>query len=274
MSEPPPRDALRPDHQAELEHAVRLLERSSLALRVADYAGQPVNRVIGLLPGAANRQFTKLLEAAILKCLEIAIGSLDTEPAAPSPWLGKLMTGMTGGVGGFFGFAALPIELPLTTTLMLRSIAEIARHTGEDLAQPDAGLACLEVFALGGGRRTGRRADIGYYATRAVLGRLTGEVAAMAVHHRTIDVASPMVGRLVGEIAARFGVAMSERAAASAVPILGALGGAGVNMIFMTHFQRIAEGHFLVRRLERQYGADVVRERFEAATRSLSETPR
>ena len=129
------------------------------------------------------------------------------------------------------------------------------------------------MFALGG-RGGGRRADLGYYATRAALNRMTAEVAALALQHRTLDAASPMVGRLVGELAARFGLAMSERAAASAVPIVGALGGAGVNMVFMSHFQQVAEAHFVVRRLERRYGAETVRTRFEAARRNQSETSR
>ena len=74
-----------------------------------------------------------------------------------------------GGVSGFFGFAALPIELPVTTTLMLRAIADIARHHGEDLSTLEARLACVEVFALGSPRPQGRRTDIGYYAARALI---------------------------------------------------------------------------------------------------------
>ena len=46
------------------------------------------------------------------------------------------------------------------------------------------------------------------------------------------------------EIASRFGVVVSERSAASAMPVLGALGGATVNMMFMNHFQRIAQRPF------------------------------
>jgi hypothetical protein len=45
-------------------------------------------------------------------------------------------------------------------------------------------------------------------------------------------------------------------------------------MVFMSHFQQVAEGHFVVRRLERQYGPEAVRARFQAARRNLSETPR
>ena len=42
------------------------------------------------------------------------------------------------------------VELPLSTTIMLRSIARIAQSEGEDLEDPATALACLQVFALGG----------------------------------------------------------------------------------------------------------------------------
>ena len=44
----------------------------------------------------------------------------------------------------------------------------------------------------------------------------------------------------------------------------GAMGGATVNLLFMNHFQRVAHGHFTVRRLERHYGAETVRQRYQA----------
>ena len=67
-----------------------------------------------------------------------------------------------------------------------------------------------------------------------------------------------MVARLISQIAARFGIVVSEKVAAQAAPILGAIGGAAVNAAFADHFQTLARGHFIVRRLERQHGAGVV----------------
>ena len=39
----------------------------------------------------------------------------------------------------------------MSTIIMLRSIAEIARSEGEDLSDPETALSCVQVFALGGG---------------------------------------------------------------------------------------------------------------------------
>ena len=41
--------------------------------------------------------------------------------------------------------------------------------------------------------------------------------------------------------------------------MLGAIGGAAVNVAFAEHFQTLARGHFIVRRLERVHGSDAVR---------------
>jgi len=156
----------------------------------------------------------------------------------------------------------LPIELPLTTTLMLRAIADIARHNGEDLSTLEARLACVEVFALGA-PETGRR-DFGYYASRALIGRLVADAAAIFLERGAANLSTPVVKTLVTEIATRFGVVVTERSAASALPVLGAVGGATVNIVFMNHFQRVARGHFAIRRLERLYGSDVVRQFYSA----------
>jgi hypothetical protein len=56
---------------------------------------------------------------------------------------------------------------------------------------------------------------------------------------------------------------VSQKLAAQAIPLIGALGGAAVNYAFVEHFQEIARGHFTVRRLERAYGKDNVRREYE-----------
>jgi hypothetical protein len=59
-------------------------------------------------------------------------------------------------------------------------------------------------------------------------------------------------------VGSRFGFVVTEKAAAQAVPIIGAVSGAVINYAFVAHFQGVARGHFTVRRLERLYGKDVV----------------
>jgi hypothetical protein len=251
------------DHEA-LKLAVNNLENPNFAARLADYAGVPVNRVLGMLPKFANGQLSTMVRTAVMKGLEVAIDTLDEEPASP-PLTGfsSFLAGVTGGVSGLIGFAALPIELPLTTTFMLRAIASIAQYEGEDLSKIEARLACLEVFAFGAKRPAGQ-IDVGYYAARALLSKYTNEIAAFVAERGAVDASAPVVTSLVSEIVSRFGLVVSDKVAAGALPILGAVGGATVNVVFMDHFQRIAQGHFALRRLERTYGAATVRRQYAA----------
>jgi len=254
---------LPPSHQQALQRAVAYLESRDFAARLADYAGRPIARAMLLMPRAASARINKVVETAILNSLNIAIRSIEPHSKRPPAHrTASLLAGISGGFGGFFGIAALPIELPVTTTLMLRAIADIARHHGEDLSTLEARLACVEVFALGT-PEPGKRTDIGYYASRALISRLTASTAAVFAERGVANVSAPVVSSLATEIAMRFGIVVTERSAASALPVLGAVGGATVNMIFMNHFQRVARGHFAIRRLERQYGAGLVRRLYD-----------
>jgi EcsC protein family len=74
----------------------------------------------------------------------------ENQPRAASSYLHKALAATSGAVGGSFGLPALPIELLISTVIMLRSIGDVARAEGEDLHDPETALSCLQVFALGG----------------------------------------------------------------------------------------------------------------------------
>jgi hypothetical protein len=140
----------------------------------------------------------------------------------------------------------------------LRSIAEIAREEGEDLTAPDAAFACVEVFALGGQADEEAAFESGYFAVRATLAKSVSDSARFVANEGLSAQSAPIVARLISQIAARFGVVVSEKVAAQAAPIFGAIGGATVNAAFADHFQTLARGHFIVRRLERKHGPSLI----------------
>lgn len=72
------------------------------------------------------------------------------------------------------------------------------------------------------------------------------------------DEGAPVLIRLISLIAKRFSIQVTEKAAAQAIPAIGAAGGTIINTIFMDHFQDMARGHFIVRKLERKHGKEVV----------------
>jgi hypothetical protein len=141
---------------------------------------------------------------------------------------------------------------------LLHAIANIARAEGEDLSRPEAALACLEVFALGG--RSGSRdlGDVGYHAVRAALAHSIAGLGRYVAERGLAEESAPVLLRLLSGVASRFGILVSQKVVAQAVPVLGAAAGAAINAAFMAHFRSMARGHFVVRRLERIYGADLI----------------
>ncbi|MFA5596537.1 MAG: EcsC family protein, partial [Pusillimonas sp.] len=124
--------------------------------------------------------------------------------------------------------------------------------------------ACIEVFALGGKTTQDDSAESGYFAVRAALAQSVTEAGKYIAEKGVAEQGAPIMVKLIAKVAKRFGVQVTEKAAAQAIPAIGAAGGAAINTLFINHFQDMARGHFTVRRLERQYGADVVREAYEA----------
>ena len=211
------------------------------------------------MPQSARRVIAHVSETALRGALKLALRTLDLNASAkPANRAHKLAAAASGAVGGALGLAALPIELPISTTILLRSIAEIAREEGEDLSAPEAAFACVEVFALGGQGGGETAFESGYFAVRAALAKSVSDSARFVAAEGVAAQSAPVIARLISQIATRFGIVVSEKVAAQAAPILGAIGGAAVNAAFADHFQTLARGHFIVRRLERQHGASVI----------------
>ncbi|MFN0068956.1 MAG: EcsC family protein [Limisphaerales bacterium] len=260
-----PRDWPAPDRAA-LARARELLGRTSLAVRFANLVGAPLERGFQLLPANWRATVQHATDTALKAALRVAVGSLPSRAGGrPSNRLHRLLAGTSGALGGAFGFSALPAELPVSTTLMLRSIASIAASEGHDLRDPETRLECLQVFALGGVTETEARSEQSYWLVRAGLAQaLRNATAALAAGSLSLELTPPVV-QWMARIAARFGVVVSQQAAAKAVPVLGAVAGAAVNVAFTEHFQRLAEAHFILRRLEKVHGAGTVHAAFHAA---------
>jgi hypothetical protein len=146
---------------------------------------------------------------------------------------------------------------------MLRSIGDVARGEGEDLTNPETALACLQVFALGGFKDKADAAESGYFAVRGLLAKSIAEAARFVAERGGVAEGAPVLARLIAQIASRFGMVVTQKLAAQAVPVIGALGGAAVNYAFIDHFQEMARAHFVIRKLERRYGKNIVRAAYE-----------
>lgn len=255
---------LSPAELEELSGAKRTLENPSLIARLSDFVGTPLETAFKLLPPGGTALVRKATRMAVEKALEVAARTLGRRhPGTPANLRHKVAVGATGAAGGFFGLGALAVELPVSTAVMLRSIAEIARSEGEDLSRPETRLECIQVLALGGRAKSDDATETGYFAVRMAMAKALSEGAAHLAQRGLAETGAPIVVRWISQVASRFSVVVSQKVAAQAVPVVGALGGATVNTLFMDHFQRVAKAHFTVRRLERRHGAEAVQRAYE-----------
>ncbi|WP_186193130.1 EcsC family protein [Burkholderia gladioli] len=274
---------LSPEDLDTLRRAKLALESPSLTMKLTSVVGAPIEKMIARLPGFATDKINDATEIALRKCLHLALRTLGKSGGVasagetsdkPSNFLHKLAVATTGAAGGAFGLFALPVELPVTTTLMFRSICDIARSEGEDLSSIDAQLQCLAVLGMGGGfanagRQSGdgeaeRDADFGYFVLRGALAQAVSKASSEIASKGFATHGSAALLRLVQSIASRFSAQVTEQIAAKSIPALGAVLGATVNTLFIDHFQQAAHGHFAVRRLERKYGTAPVEAAYQA----------
>jgi hypothetical protein len=247
-----------------LRHAKSLLEHPSLAAKITSIIGIPIERGFALLPTKWAEVVNYATRTALERALNVALLTVDdTGTRASSNRIHKIAVAASGAAGGLFGLPALAIELPISTTVMLRSIADIARSEGERLKFPEAKLACLEVFAFGGPAEGDNATKTGYFAVRASLAKAVSEAAQHLAQKGVAREGAPAIVRFLTQVASRFGVTVSEKLAAQAVPMIGAVGGALINSVFIDHFQDMARGHFTIRRLERTYGPELIKNAYD-----------
>ena len=154
MKQPPPLPMLTPAERRDLAYAKSLLENPGLTARLAQVVGSPIEKGFKMLPANWSAVVQKATKGALEKALHVAIATIGNKNRRKSSErFHKLLAGASGGIGGAFGLAAVPIELPVSTAIMLRSIADIARSEGHDIRSVEVKLNCLEVFAFGSSKQ-------------------------------------------------------------------------------------------------------------------------
>lgn len=256
--------ALLPADFQSLKRAQHQLETPSFAVKLSNVIGTPIEMGFKLLPRTWYHQVHRCAEQAVWKALNASAANVKNRRGAPVDTRYKLVGIASGAIGGFFGGPALFLELPFSTSIMLSTIADIARAEGENLESIETRLACLQVFALGGRSSDDDAADTGYYGLRLALDASAGGASRHILQNGlTRRAGAPMLVDFIVTVARRFGVSLSERAAMKMIPVIGALGGAFINGVFIQHFQDMAHAHFTIRRLERKYGSRRIRAEYD-----------
>ena len=237
-----------PEDQEKLwDAANRLVNARGLALKMTAWLAQRLHgaaggleslghRILGTAWDGVESKAREAVEEVLLKAHDLATIGLGKHGQKDSwVWLNRLVSSISGAVSGFAGLPGLLVDIPVTTTLMLRSIAEIAHEHGEDIASEEGRRACLEVLAQGGPKTEDDEVEISYWSTRAGLSHLP-------------------IAMLTRTVAAQLGVRLSETLLARMVPVAGAVAGGGLNWVFMGYYHEMARVHFTLREIERRTG--------------------
>ncbi len=269
---------LKTEEEIFIRNASQFLDRPSFLVRLANSVGKPIELAVRYLPVKQQNAVHKATESALKKGLLLVTKTVDASPApvrsfeksmSRSRKLGLLHSAASfglGAAGGLFGIFSLPIELPLTTAVILRSIASIAGEFGMDLNDPQTQLECLYILSLGSPHTTADDAFASaYWSSRAAFATLTNEAASFLAHKSSAEIAraiehktAPVLVKFIAQVASRFEIVVSEKILAEALPIIGAIGGGAVNAAFTDYFSDAARFHFGLRALENKHGQAVV----------------
>src|SRR5271165_7121718 len=110
MDKPPVIYKLAKPEIRDLELAKSLLENPGFAMRVANMIGSPIEKGMSMLPRGWHDVVNKASRSALLRALELAVATLGNKHRRRSKELfHKVLVGTSGGIGGAFGLAALPV---------------------------------------------------------------------------------------------------------------------------------------------------------------------
>ncbi len=251
--------ALTESDLSDLQEARARLEHPGLAARLADAFGRPIEAGVKFLPRGWDDRMSSVVETALMRGLQVSISSIKKGRVGRSrDRLHRLVVTGSGAASGALGLASLAVELPFSTLVILRSIADIAQSEGFDLTEPEVQLACLEVMAFGGRSAADDAVDSAYWVVRGALAQSIANAATYIAEKGVTKEGGPALARVITLIGSRFSTVVTQAAAAKAIPVIGAVSGGTVNYLFMHHFQEMARGHFTVKRLERMYGSEMV----------------
>ena len=242
-------------------------EAGGLLLKVTAWAGDKVSDLLSIVPADWQARVEDATELALREAYRAAAA---TQPAADAEASGRLdrvrrwatgetwhkaASAVTGALGGAGGIWTTLVDLPVTVTLMLRAIQQIAADYGEDIRDEQVRADCLSVFAFGGPSADDDSTEAGLVATRLAL-------------------SGKAVAEMLRVILPRFSIVVSEKALAQAVPVLGAVAGAAINPAFTGYYQAMAHVHFRLRRLERDHDGQQLRACLDRLLRLRRDQPR
>lgn len=218
------------DAEAELDRlAERYRAAGGIGLKLLNAVGGQAEGLLDKLPKGVKGSLDRATARALVVALDAADRSRDRVPDQPS-WVNTAVTTAMGAAGGFGGLPSALVELPATTTVLLRAIQGAAAEQGFDPSTESVRFDCLRVFAVAGPLEEDDGSDIAFISLRLTL-------SGGAMH------------KLIGMVAPKLATVLGQKLAAQTVPVLGAVAGATTNYLYTSYYQEMAHVHFGLRRL-------------------------
>ncbi|MBN9887489.1 EcsC family protein [Salipiger abyssi] len=216
--------------------ARRYRAAGGVGLQVLNLIGGQAENLLERLPDRVKDRLEGATERALETALRAASGSRGVVRDQKG-WLNTALATAMGAAGGAGGLPSALAELPVTTTVLLRTIQGIAAEHGFDPDTPEIRAECLAVFASAGPLAQDDGVDMGFLSARVTL---TGAT----------------VHGLIRRVAPRLATVLGQKLAAQTVPVLGAAAGAATNYAYTSYYQQMAHVHFGLLRLARESGQE------------------
>lgn len=222
-------------------------------MKLVNMAAGKLESGLTALPASAQAQINDVTKLALRTSYEAAAKTIP--PVGASGVIGRTLGKLsgevahktaaiaTGAVGGIGGVGTTMVEIPVTVSLIFRSVQNIAAEYGEDPTSLDVKLECIKVFGNGAISDDADDMDVGFIGAKI---GLTGGAAE----------------KLIAAVAPKFAAMMSNKLAAQMVPVLGAVTGAGINYTFINYYQQMAHIRFGLRKIARNSKPELVYEQF------------
>ena len=221
--------------------AARHARASNAGIQLLNLIGGRAEGLLDRLPAAIRGRLNEATEQALVNAMEVAHRSRGVVGESPG-WMTRVVTTAMGAAGGWGGLPTAMAELPVTTTVLLRAIQDVAIEHGFSPQEQGVRFDCVQVFAAAGPLEHDDGADIAFLSTR-------------------VAVTGATVNGLIARVAPRLATVLGQKLAAQTVPVLGAAAGAATNYAYTSYYQQMAHVHFGLRRLaieaDRDY-ADLV----------------
>lgn len=224
-----------PTVHAEIDRlARRYLAAGGIGMEILTAIGGKAEGLLERLPQGIRARTDRITLAALNSAFDAASRTRGVLSDRGDRF-NRLLSTTSGALGGLAGIGGAMLELPVTVTLLLRAIMDIAAEHGFDPNADPTRREALQVFAAAGPLSGDDGADLGLIAAR------------MTITGQTLQA-------LIARVAPRLSVSLAQKLAAQAVPVLGALAGAAINYNFTRYYQELARVHFGLLRLSQETG--------------------